>query len=250
MPIAPIYGLSENVLFYTQLIFGLGAIASSLFCVSRAWKTKSMVPIYILIGGGLCSLYEAYADVGGLAIYPEIGVPMLIDELGRKIPLYVLYIYLFFFPTPFLLLIDRIEAGVTFKQWLSIAGFACISTVVFELLPLHYKVWTYYGYYPVKILDHPPIWGIMNAQSVLSGAAALALILRYLKPAQHFYLIAIVPVVFFGLHFAVAMPTYTALNSTTNPAIIILGNLLTVMLAIGAVCFWGKLICRPNASTS
>jgi hypothetical protein len=57
-------------------------------------------------------------------------------------------------------------------------------------------------------------------------------------------------VVFFGLHFAVAMPTYTALNSTTNPAIIILGNLLTVVLAIGAVCFWGKLICRPNASTS
>jgi hypothetical protein len=248
MPIAPIYGLSENILFFTQLIFGLGALASALFCFNRAWKTKSMVPIYILIGGGFCSLYEAYADVGGLAIYPEIGVPMMIDELGRKMPLYVLYIYLFFFPTPFLLLIDRIESGVTFKQWLLIAGGASVSTVVFELLPLHFKVWTYYGYYPLKILDHPPVWGIMNAQSVLSGAAALALILRKLKPAQHIYLIVIVPMVFFGIHFAVAVPTYTALHSTTNPAIIIFGNLLTVILAIGAVCFWGKMICRPNSS--
>jgi hypothetical protein len=248
MPIAPIYGLSENVLFYTQLTFGLGAVASALFCFNRAWKTKSMVPIYILIGGGLCSLYEAYADVGGLAIYPEIGVPMLIDELGRKIPLYVLYIYLFFFPTPFLLLIERIEAGITFRQWLWIAAFACVSTAVFEFLPLHYKVWTYYGYYPAKILDHPPVWAIMNAQSVIGGAAALALILRRIKPAQHICLIAIVPMVFFGLHFAVAMPTYTALNSTTNPVTITLGNLLTVVLAIGAVFFWGKMVCRPSQS--
>jgi hypothetical protein len=248
MPIAPIYGLSDTVLFYTQLLFGLGAIASALFCCYRAWKTKSMVPVYILIGGGICSLYEAYADVGGLAIYPEVGVPMLIDELGRKIPLYVLYIYLFFFPTPFLLLIDRIEAGVSFKQWLMIAAGACVSTVVFELVPLHYKVWTYYGYYPLKILEHPPVWGIMNAQSVLGGAAALALILRWLKPSQHIYLIALVPMVFFGVHFAVAMPTYTALNSTTNPPIIVLANLLTVMLAFGAVCFWGKLVCRPSRS--
>jgi hypothetical protein len=246
MPIAPIYGVPDNVLFFTHLIFGLGAAASALFCFHRAWKTRSLMPIYILIGGGLCSLYEAYADVLGLAIYPEIGVPMLIDELGRRIPLFVLYIYLFFFPAPFLLLIDRIEAGITFRQWLGIAVFAFVSAVVFEFLPLHYRVWTYYGDYPVTILGHPPVWGLMNAQSVLCGAAALTLILRQLKPAQHIYLIALVPMVFFGLHFAVAMPTYTALLSTTNPMIIALGNLLTAVLGIGAVCFWGKLVCRRS----
>ena len=243
MPEAPIYALDDGVKFYTHIIFGVLAGCSAIYCVRHAIKNRSMLPIYFLLGAVLCSFYEAWADVLGQAIYPEIGVPVWYEMLGRKIPLYVLLIYLFYFPPAFIALRDQFNSGLSYSGWVITCVITFVSATIFEIPALHFMVWTYYGNYPLTIYEFPPVWAFLNGGSVLCGAVILTLLIRRMRPPQYPWVILLVPIVFFGLHFAAAMPIYSALNSTTNPTVISLGFWLSCAIGLGLSLFCGHLVC-------
>lgn len=85
---------------------------------------------------------------------------------------------------------------------------------------------------------------------VLGGAVLLYLAVRRLAPRQYPWAIGLVPMIFCGLHFAIAMPLYSTLNSTADPLLLAAGFWLSSALGIGVSLALGRLLCRDAVTTS
>ena len=108
----PIYGVPASVEHWAIALAAVAAACSLLFCVQRAVRDRSAVPLYLFAAGGLVVLMEPFCDVLGRATFPELGTLGWISTLGRHIPLYVGLIYMMYWAPAWILLGEWFEAGM------------------------------------------------------------------------------------------------------------------------------------------
>jgi hypothetical protein len=214
----PIYGIPASVEHWAIALAAVAAACSLLFCVQRAVRHRSPVPLYLFAAGGLVVLMEPFCDVLGRATFPELGTLGWISTLGRHIPMYVGLIYMMYWAPAWILLGEWFEAGMRPRTFWTICAVAAAATCAIELVPLHYDLWRYYGSQGVELGGFPIWWAFINGQAVVTSSVAVWLLSRLIPRGRRFLLVVALPPITFGIHAAGALPGYTAVSSTADRA--------------------------------
>ena len=243
----PVWGLSFQEQLFINALFGLVALVAVIYAVHVARQEKTRYPYFLLVGAGLATAWEAFADVYGQCIFPEIDQITWVELIGRKIPLYMGFCYIFYVTAPVLWLIRRLQAGITVAQWWKYYGVAVVLVATFELLPIHLDWWRYYGENQVfVVLGYPAWWWFVNAQAVFVISAMLHLLRRsgVLSENHSFLLIPLVPMLTWCAGGSAAMPVFATLTSTADVRIITAACILSTLLSFMNIWITSRLVIR------
>ena len=247
MSTQPVYGIPGNVEHWAIAISAIAAACSLLFCVHRAVRRRSLVPLYLFVAGGLVVLMEPFCDVLGRATFPELGTIGWLSSLGRHIPMYVGLIYMMYWAPAWLLLGERFEAGMRARTFWAICAVAAVATCAIELVPLHYDLWRYYGSQGLKLGGFPIWWAFINGQAVMTSSVAVWLLLKVIPGGRRFLLVVALPPITFGIHAAGALTGYAAVSSTTERATTWVGIAGSMIVSVALVWIVSLVACRREA---
>lgn len=250
--IRPNWGLSFQEQMIPTVIFGLLALLSIAYAVRFARRQKTRYPYFLVLGTALTVVWEPFTNVLGQCTYPEIGQITLIEELGRKIPLYMGFFYMACAIWPVLWIVSRLEAGITESQWWKYYGVGLVLATLGESIPLHFGWWGYYGeQQPLWIPGFPPAWWwFANAQCVLVAAGMVHLLRKcgVLSESRSFLLVPLFPMLIWCTQGSASMPIFATLTSTMDIRLTTAASLLTMLMALMNVWISGRLVTRPSVS--
>jgi hypothetical protein len=244
---APIYGVPSHIENWATALAALGAVGSLVYCVRAAVTRRSALPLYLFVGGALTCFIEPFIDTLGHAIFAQEDRISWSSTFGRHIPAYIGLILMFYVAPAYLALLGMFDKGVTSRRFLLFCGAAVASTIVFEVVPMHYDLWRYYGPQGLQIGQVPLWWGFTNAHGLIGTAVLLHLPRRLLPERSLVLLVPLMPVLFVAVHTAGAIPGHLAINSTTSEAAAYVGTLAACGLC--SVFFWlySKAVCTAES---
>jgi hypothetical protein len=246
----PIWGLSD-----TELMIACGAgaalaLTAVLITAWSAYRGRTLLPLYLLVGAGLAIFYEPINNVLGHFTYPELNQITWIRTFGRTMPLYMGCIYVFYFSVPVLLLAQHMQRGLTRGRWWAIYLTGCVLAPCFEWLPIHRGWWTYYGAnQPLMPTGFPPAWWwFVDAQCIFGIATVLLLVRRsgILTERTGALLMPIVPMTLFAAHGSASIPAFTAISSSVSLTVTTAGALASIGLAVMNVWLLSRLAGLEN----
>jgi hypothetical protein len=249
----PTWGLS-----YTELYLALGfaavfALAAIAYLGMAAVRERSPLPLFMLVGAGLCVFYEPFNNVLGLFTYPEQPhqAPW-VTILGRAMPLYIGLVFVFYFSLPVYLLVRAMERGMTSRQWWTVYLGTAAGAALFEWTPLHRRWFTYYGSaQPLQFGGFPPAWWwFVDALSVFGVAVMIVLLRRHgvLTDRTAVLVVPLIPVTLFAVHGSAAMPAFAAMSSTTNIAVTTVCSLGSIGLALLSIHIYQAVVGTTGTS--
>jgi hypothetical protein len=249
VPRPPLYGIPDSVQHKAIAICAFLALASLCFCLVRAHRDRSLLPIYLFAAGALTVFFEPYPDVLGAAVFPQRGEIGLISSFGREIPMYIGLTYMFYWAPAWLLIVKQFQRGTTVRVFWVICAAMLVATCAIELVPLHYHLWTYYGRQPLRIGGFPLWWAFVNGHSFIASAVALTLLLRVLPANRQFLLIPIMPAVVLAAHTGGAMIGFSTVSSTSSAAVTWAGTLGAMAFTTLMCWVYSLIICvRPTVT--
>lgn len=219
-------------------LFAIGGGGFLMFSLWRAVATRSVIPVFVVVGSIAAILYEPLGDTLEMAWYPAVGQITGVTLWGRHTPLFIVLMFVTYFAaatTAFLFLAAR---GFTARLWWvfvigSIVGQVVMEEVILAIGP----AWIYYGPQPFRMI-HFPAWIAVTAAvyQMVIGAGVWA-ITRYLPTRHHWLIVPATPLLFLVGHATAAFPGGLALYSTDDTALIWLGGATSIVLSF-AIC-WG-----------
>ena len=240
---APIYGIPSHIENWATALAGLGAVGSLLYCIRAAIGRRSALPLYLFVGGALTCLIEPFIDTMGHAIFAQQDRIAWSSTFGRHIPAYIGLILMFYVAPAYLALLGLFEKGVTSRRFLTLCGVASAATLVFEVVPMHYDLWRYYGPQGLQFGQVPLWWGFTNAHGLIGTAVLLHLIRRALPERALPVLVPLMPALFVAVHTAGAIPGYLAINSTTGKTAAYIGTLAACAMCSGLFWLYSRAVC-------
>lgn len=195
------FAINPTVDHWALIICGAFAFLVLVFAVIYAWNKKDMLPIYLFIAAGISTSVEPFVDVLGLCWYPEVGSVPGYRCIGRTIPLYLVFVWMFYFTPAILLILNRCQKGMTATWFMTFYLATAVGAFVFEILPLHYHMWTYYGAQPFVIningflnFGFPLFYAFVNVVCVSLTGVAIHKVLPYLPGWKKIAIIPLMPV--------------------------------------------------------
>jgi hypothetical protein len=247
-PDVPIFALPPGESLLANTALGVLAAASLLYCLQLAVRQRRLYPLYVFIGGSLGVCYEFLTDVLGHVAWATQSEIVVARIFGRELPLYAYFVYMLYFPAAILLVIRRLDQGMSLCRWWawSIAGIPL--TCLFELYPLHQRWWVYYGAnQPLPIGGFPLYWAFVNSMTLMSMAALNHLLLKNFLGAKHTWVLVFsIPVSLICVHMPVVFPAQSALNSTWSLVVTIPASLATIALSLALLQLLGRLVARTG----
>jgi hypothetical protein len=248
----PNWELSNGHEIVANVIFGAVALAALVYAIRLARTERKRYPLFAMLGAGLCVFYEPINNVLGHCTYGEVGQVTGLHAFGRKIPTFINWVYLFYLSAPILWLMGRIRAGVTVRQWWRYYAVGVVLCTSFELIPIHYKWWAYYGdNQGLRTLGFPMWWWFANPMCLFVMATVFhALRQRVISDRLSPMLVPLWPMMFLATHGPVAIPIYTALNSTSSTVVTTFATLLTIGLSLMMMWITGHLVATDQPTNS
>lgn len=207
-------------------------VLMSLFILWSAWKHKSLLPIFIYLGGGIAYINEPLVNVMGLVWFPPNGMDVVWESMGRKVPVFGFLAYAWFLGGMSYVVYDRLKKGLTMKGiWITYFIFVVVEAIL-EIPGLNMGAFFYYGNQPFIFMKFPMWWTIMNACVPMVCGAMVYRMEPYVKPILQ-------PVFIYAVCFANAvvmygcgLPLYFALNTDASLTVTHLVGALTIASAL------------------
>jgi len=240
----PNWELSGGHELVANVVFGVVALLALGYCVRLARRERKSYPLFVFLGAGLSVFYEPLNNVLGRCTYPEIGQITWIETFGRKIPTYIGPVYFVYFSVTILWIMGRIRAGVTVRQWWTYYAVGVVLCTSFELIPIHYGWWRYYGdNQALRVLGFPMWWWFANPMCLFAMATLFHFLRqRFLTDRRSPLLVVLWPMALFATHGSAALPIFTALNSTSNTVITGVATFMTIGLSLTVVALTATLV--------
>ncbi|HKN89797.1 MAG TPA: hypothetical protein VJ622_05915 [Acidimicrobiia bacterium] len=245
----PVYGIPDHIENWATAIAAAGAAGSLAFCLRHSIRHRSPLALFLWIGGALTVLIEPFPDVLGRARFAQLHRIKWTGAFDSQIPAYIGFVYMFYLAPGYVLLLDAFRKGISRRTLGIVCAGLAGGAAVFEILPLHYDLWRYYGSQGLKVGKYPIWWGFVNAQGLIGTAVVLFLLLKILPRRSQFLIVPLMPPIFLGVHTAGSFFAYLTVGTTTNSTATFLGTLATDGLC--CVFFWlySLVVCgRPAPS--
>ena len=218
---------------FTVMQYGPLALAAA-YCAWGAYKHKSLVPIWLLLGGGLAYIAEPLVNVLGLVWFPPRGIDAVWTSIGRPVPVFGFLAYMWFLGGMSFFVYDRLKKGMTVKGLWILYGVLVVVECFLEIPGLNIGAFTYYGNQPFVLFKFPLWWAFVNAAAPMVAGALVFRMIPHIKPIFH-------PVTIYAVCFSnslvmagSAMPLFFALNKPASPLVTHMVGLLTIATA----CFF------------
>ena len=152
------------------------------FCIWGAVKHKSLVPIWLFLGGGIAYINEPFLNAVGLCWYPPEGMVSVFESIGRPVPLFGFLAYVWFFGGGCFLVYHLMSKGMTTAKIWRLYAILVVAETLLEIPGLNMEhVYTYYGNQPFVLFKFPVWWAFVNAGTPMVTGALVYKILPYIK---------------------------------------------------------------------
>jgi hypothetical protein len=221
-------------------------IVATLYVLWCAYKHRSLVPVWIYLGGGIAYMAEPLVNVLGMVWYPKIGINAVFESLGRPVPLFGFLAYAWFQGALAVFVYDRLTKGTTIRGIWTIYGAFVATMLLLEIPGLNMGAYTYYGNQPFVLLRYPVWWAFVNsAAPVVAGALAYRM-RAYVKPALRPIFIYASCFSNCAVMFSAACPLFFVLNTPAGLGVTHLAGTLTIATA----AFWIYMVTLITAKDS
>ncbi|MUL65924.1 hypothetical protein BOO86_15720 [Mycobacterium sp. CBMA 234] len=217
----------------------LGALTYALMY----WRRRG-TPLYlfILLGGALAVLNEPALDLVSQIWFPRGGWTVF-EAYGRPMPVWALLSYTTFFGTQTFAVLELLKRGITRSRfWMGMAG-VWLFNIALEVPVLRTELYFYFGYQPLRILDFPAVWLVLNSIGV---ALAVVIFQRFgdFFTGRRMLLAATVPPIcqLVGLWFGTAH--FVLLNTDASTLAKTVGTAVSIIAGLIALDGLARLICR------
>lgn len=238
----PFYALSPTVDYWATVITLVFTVLTVLNCLWRARQMRSNLPIIILLGSIGTIALEPMVDVLGSLVFPNEGVRIGIELMGRPMPVYISLIWWFYWAGGVLFVAEMILGGITMKKWMMTGAVFVALALLIEMIPLHYRMWHYYNVQPLRVGGFPTFWGFVNTSAVMGTGAAVVLLHRLLDKATVWLLVPLFPCIAFGLNTAVGLPGYAVVSTTSDYGLALFWTTMSIIASTAFVWIWGKVL--------
>lgn len=230
-----------NPLWQTGLTvsqFSIAAIVTVLVAWRSAPDTR-WINLLLLAAGAMSFLLEALADTMLLIWHPVVGQWTIFSAFGHSVPVWVCGVFWWAFGAQAVWMLSLLRRGATVSQLWRLYGLFAFTDLLFEMPPLWFDVYRYYG-------DQPLVWGswiplpmyLPFGNALLPILAALAAygIERSPELARHRWTVLplALTAMFAGL-VVYGWPVALTLNSDSSTEIRWLGGLASIGLSLLAM---------------
>ncbi len=243
----PVYGIPNHIENWATAIAAVCAVGSLLFCLRHSLRHRSPLALFLWLGGALTVFIEPFPDVLGRARFAQVDRIKWIGALDSQIPMYIGFVYMFYRAPGYVLLLDAFKKGITRRQFGIICGGLVVGAIVFEVVPLHYDLWRYFGSQGIKVGKGPIWWGFVNMQGIVGSAVVLSFLLRLLPARRQFLIVPLMPPLYLGLHTAGSFFAYLTVGTTTNSTVTFFGTLATDLLCCLLFWLYSLVVCTPTS---
>jgi hypothetical protein len=238
----PFYALSPSVDHWATVITLAFSVLTIANCLWRAKAMRSNLPVIILLGSIGTIALEPMVDVLGSLVFPNEGVRIGVDLMGRPMPLYISLIWFFYWAGGVLFVAEMILGGITMRKWMVTGAVFVALALLIEMIPLHYRMWHYYNVQPLRVGGFPAFWGFVNTCAVMGTAAAVVLLHRLLDKASAWLLVPLFPCIAFGLNTAAGLPGYAAVSTSRDYPTVLFWTTMSMVASAAFVWLWGKIL--------
>jgi hypothetical protein len=242
----PIRGAPETALIvYTALMAAI--TIGFLVWWLRAPAERRVGPAlpFLLIGGAVSGLMEAWLDNVVLVGYPpEQNLPV-VHAFGRSVPIFVPIGYAWFCGG-LLYVVARYwqRHGVTAAKVWALYG----AIVVVDFVAIGLSSWLgildFFGDPPLDVAGYPLWWAAFDGLDVIVGAAILLLALDHLRGPRQTWLVLLPPIALGASSGIVGWPVSTAINSGWSDPAKYACAVATIGLSVVCVRFIGVVLPR------
>jgi hypothetical protein len=209
----PTLHASDSALAATLVILIVAAVALAAHCVHDAWRARTLVPVFALLGGIVALPIEPFWDVNVQFAFAANSHPIAFTAFGRDIPLYLALIYPAFIGWGSYVGYRLIREGASRRALLRLPVVFFVADAVIEIVGIRAHLWEYYGHQSFTIVGWPIYFGVLNGMIPLLGGALLTVAAPRLRGAERVALAFAVPAVYAGIYAAAGWPMWAALNA-------------------------------------
>lgn len=235
--------MSQSGQQVTLAIFGGMAVLLVVYGLYLAASRRSWLPVLFLLAAQIGLLLEGLGDVMGNAIYPPLGQINAFVIKGHPVPLFVVFVYIWYLGSLPLLMYDRfVKQSLSYSAWWKIALVSALGVTVVEQIPVYYGMWIYYGVQPFKI-GLMPLWMCAaNTVCVMFPALLVYRLMPILTGWRQLLVLPLVPAATAAGHAGAGIPMYNVLGgdtATMAPWILQLGSVATLVFSLALI--WAAL---------
>ena len=222
----------QTEMVFTVICF-VGMLLTIAYMVIKIRQRGDLIPLYISIGALLAFFYEPFAHHMIWTYFPEQGQMTAIDVVGRKVPLFMVFAYVFYIAPFVIFFLDWVEKGITRKAWWISYAIAVVLAALFEELGIFLGLWTYYGDQPYRLFGFPLWLGFGFISAFVYGYAAVAYgMMKNLPKRVHWIIAPAGPFVISGVHLGAILPATIALNTTMNMVWLYVWTTTSILLSL------------------
>jgi len=233
----PDWSISATSSLAAELVFGVGALASMGYCVVVARREHKVWPYWVILGSMLTMLWEPFTDMLLDCGYPR-GPRMAVNLFGHDIPLYIFFVYVFYFAPAVAWLYLRLLQGVTQRQFWTYSGAMVLTCAAFEPAPIALGWWRYWGNQPLNFTGLPMHWWFTDATCIVAVPVAMYLIRKHLLSSdRQTWIFAPLMLMVVWASKSVDIPLVWVMSNTESLPLRTLASLGSITLSVALM--WG-----------
>jgi len=226
-------------------------ILSAGYCLWGAYKNKSLVPIWIFVGGGIAYIMEPFMGVMGLVWYPPDGMSYIFESVGRRVPWFGFFAYLWFLGGMSYFVYERLKKGMTTRQLWILYAILVVVEILLEVPGLNMgdsqaRVYAYYGNQPFLFMRFPLWFPFLNGGAPILAGALVFRMLPFIKPILRPIILYAVPLANSVIMVGAGLPVEFTLNANAD----LWATRLAGALTIGLACFMIYIVALATATDS
>ena len=243
IPPTPLAEMPMEVQEFAIWLFGAIAAVVLLYGFRMAYKTRSLLPVYLMVGAAAASFLEPIIGYLGHLIHPPVGATVVFSAVDRILPLHMLFAYVIAFGVTYLIFLPKLEGGSVSTRYVWAYSLASVAIYILcEIYPVVSGLWVYYEpqpLWPFAFLA-PFTWPFLNTTAALVGITLIALLLPNLKGTTKLVVIPLAPIGAVMGHLGSGWPMFLVMNSPISGS-----GVLLQLSGIAAVlcCFTVIWIC-------
>lgn len=233
--------------FWLTVAWGTFAALTVIGCVIGSFKTRSWLPICLVIGSALSMFGEAFVIPNMNYWYPVHGQITAYRAYGQSIPLFAGFAYIFYFAPAIFWLMKKFGQGISAAQFWVLWGVMLIGTIGYEIATVLTGVCTYYGDQYFSVAGIPLLWPTLNSMIIMVASVMLYFARPYLTGLRVLLVIPFMATQIATVEVLCGYPAFVANNADVPGSL----RFVTVCWAFGmcAAVVWvgGKLVSSSAA---
>lgn len=251
----PLWSIGSGEQLTAELLFGAAALAALVYCVRVSLRRGQKWPLFVFGGAALTVVYEPLNNLLGHCAYPEVGQHTYIDMFGRQIPLFIGFVYMFYFAAPVTWLMQRYEAGISARRLAKYYAVGVVLCAAFEPVfcngDIGLKWWHYYGDNQALAFTGLPMWWwFVNPMCVFANAYVFHLLRKHVltSDAQTALFVPLGLLCVIAWHLTAGLPMYITIIGTDGKTLTTLATFGSI--AIAGMYMWiiGRTVTVPEAA--